>query len=74
MPFKDKAKDRAWHRQCMRQRRAAQGVTPQIAGVTPLPLHSVTPRRGVAKMGFEQPWQARGVGEIDEDGYPIPDD
>ena len=60
MGYKNKALQRETTRIRVRRWRALQ------RGVT----QGVTPRRGVPKMGFEQP---RRVAEVDADGNPIPD-
>jgi len=44
MPYKDKSKDRQWHKEYMRKARGAvTPVTPKV-DVTPEPLRLVTPK------------------------------
>ena len=48
MPYRDKAKDREWHRDKMRERRAklkldSRFVTPQDESVTPSPITYTAP-------------------------------
>ena len=63
MPYRDKKRDRAWHRDHMRNKRGVTG------GVTEAKAKGAT-KRVTPKMGFEPRQQAV---ELDADGHAIPE-